>query len=374
MTHKEFMRQFNNINSNLTVLDIFVDNTVELDVACKTCKKEFKLMPLAILGGGGCPTCTPKEYYANSDTFANVFPSLLKYFKNPEECKNNSVQSTKTTTLICPICKKEQQLSFAYIAQNGFKCTGCENLTYPNKMLRSVVNALPDITAIKYEKTFVTKRGAIRYDAYFKYHNQEFVIEMNGEQHYRDCGYNNYDVNTQIIQDQFKEQYAVEHGMIFIAIDCRESKFGFIQTNLLNSKLSNYFDMQSLDWKKIFLNFNDFNLLSAVCNDYETLQLNQAQLGDKYHLDRHHIATLLQTGLKLGLCPSYTLRKKQVFHLVNVFDENHNYINTYTTASAAAQTLNKLFPEKNFSSNLISHVLNGAQKSHRGFYFERVEE
>jgi len=102
----------------------------------------------------GCPICDRHQYIEQTNIFGNVYPNLVKFFKNQSEPFLHSIHSHGLAELVCPLCHTEVIMKYADLAENGFKCPKCENITYPNKMLRALLDNLPNITDLKYEKTF----------------------------------------------------------------------------------------------------------------------------------------------------------------------------------------------------------------------------
>lgn len=255
--------------------------------------------------------------------------------------------------------------------KEGFRCSFCNKMSYPNKFLRVLLQTIPNITQLQFEHSYtLDNMEKIRYDATFQYNNKFFVIEINGDQHYTDCSYNNYNVDIQKNKDKLKRQYAIQHNMIYICIDARKSVFSYIQDQLLASELSNYIDFTTIDWNDLYKKLNNYSLLNEICIDYENNLLRISELEHKYQIDHHNISRYLQDGKKLGLCPSYQSNNNRQGVRIEAYDSEHNFIGIYPSIAICAKKLNEQF-HLNFLTNSISHVLNGAQKSHRGFYFKR---
>ena len=194
---------------------------------------------------------------------------------------------------------------------------------------------------------------------------------MQGRQHYIPTQYNNYDVNIQKKQDEFKQQYAIQHNMNYIAINCITSNFHQIKNNIINSNLNQIYDLTQLNWDEIEKQIKCDNLTLKICEMYETQDITEIAISKKFLVSKDVVTRALQTGAQYGLCPSYIPKGKRK---VNVYDEEYKFIGQYESYAMCARQLNQIYPTKNFKEDGISKTVLGQQKSHRGFYFKRIEE
>lgn len=95
------------------------------------------------------------------------------------------------------------------------------------------------------------------------------------------------------------------------------------------------------------------------------------ELSQKYKLDRHQIVAFLKDGKELGLCPSYTIGKNRLGMRVEAYDANGHLLGSFPSLKICAEKLNEKY-HLNCLPNSISHVLSGAQKSHRNLYFKEA--
>lgn len=194
---------------------------------------------------------------------------------------------------------------------------------------------------------------------------------MQGRQHYISTQYNNYDVSIQKKQDEFKQQYAIQHNINYIAINCITSEFNQIKDNIINSDLKHVYDLTQLNWDEIEKQVKCNSLTLKICEAYETQNTTEIAISKKFIVSKDVVTRALQTGAQYDLCPSYVSKGKRN---VNVYDEEHKFIGQYESYAVCARQLNQIYPTKNFKEDSISKVALGRQKSHRGFYFKRVEE
>lgn len=374
-TTVQFIAELKEKNKHdLTILSEYTGIEEPIFYRCNVCGQESSKTAHALLKGGGCSFCTGREIRKGYNTFGDLYPDIVKYFDDPEEAYKHSAGSKKKAKLKCPICFQTYEIEFYRLKKTGFHCSFCNKMTYPNKFLRVLLQELPEITDVEFEKTFSIDKQLIRYDGFFHYQDKIFIIEMNGGQHYYSCSFNNGDVKNQQNKDSFKEVFAKKNNYIFIPINCKISDFNYIKQNICDSILKEYFDLKHLNWIKMYQQINDYSLLNQLCSDYENNYITVKELSQKYQIDRHIVIRMLKLGASLGLCSTYLKEEKarKVGVKTIAYDDKHNYIGTYPSAAFCAKELNERY-NLDFRANSISHVLAGAQKTHRNFYFERGE-
>jgi len=371
-THECFLKDFEiKGNKNLVIQGIYSGCEKPILVKCKKCNETFNAIPHTLLKGCGCPYCSHKKIKENLNSFGAKHPELLKFFIDKEKPFKYAPGSKEKALLQCPICKTIFSRAYYILNTQGVSCPICNTLSYPNKFLRVFLNELPNITDLCFEEAFKYNNTFIRYDATFKYRNYKFVIEIHGGQHYKNCGFNNYNVQEQKNKDLLKKEFAKNQNMIYIAINASKSNFLFIKNNILNSDFTKYFDLNKINWSNLFKKINNYSLLKSICTDYENNLLRIEDLSLKYSLDRHKITSYLQEGKELGLCNSYQIGNNKKGVRIEAYDSNYTLIDVYPSIKICAEKLNEIY-HLNFLTNSISHVLSGAQKSHRNFYFKKV--
>lgn len=371
-THEQFLTEFKTKgDSNLTLLGIYTKSTEPILVQCKICGYEYLALPGNLLKGKRCGVCHGQAIKQGYNSFGDLHPELLKYFINKEDAFSHRERSNEKVQLKCPVCNTQYKRSYDYLYKNGFHCAICDaTSSLPNRILRQLLNNIPNISNIEYEKIFYTNNSYIRYDGYFIYNNTQYIIEMQGKQHYINTNYNNYNASNQQYQDKFKQTFAQENNLIYIAIDCKESNFSYIKNNLIKSPLNQLYDLTLINWHNIEEKSICTNQTQLICEDYETNHSTIIALSKKYQLDRNTITNILKIGKQYGLCPSYTIKTKRK---VKAYDNNHKYIGTYSSCRECAQILNNLYMDIKFNEDGISKVLLNKQITHQGFYFEQED-
>ena len=184
-THKQFVKEMATINTDIEILGEYVNSKTKILCRCKIDGYEWYGYPSNLLRGAKCPLCTHEVCVTGVNDIATTHPSLIKYFKNQEDAKRYSFNSNKKSTFVCPLCKKEKYMYIYSFANTGFKCNFCDdNISFPNKFLRLFLKQLP-VTNVQYEYS-PDWANRYRYDSYFEYMGNKYIVEMDGDFHYKD--------------------------------------------------------------------------------------------------------------------------------------------------------------------------------------------
>lgn len=176
--------------------------------------------------------------------FSNLTKDTYKYIKNDED-KNRYIKSNDYIEVICPNCGNRKKVTFANLKYNKFSCDKCsDGISFPEKFISSVLNQLK----IEYQKQFMFNGFKYMYDFYLpKY---DCIIEVHGKQHYKDTGFSTFKEEHE--NDMIKYDLCVlngyEYNKNFFIIDARESTLEWIKNKLLESKLSEIFDLTEVNW------------------------------------------------------------------------------------------------------------------------------
>jgi hypothetical protein len=161
-----------------------------------------------------------------------------------------------------------------------------------------------------------------RYDFYFELNNEQYIIETHGEQHYEE-GFQKMKskrksktLEEEQKNDRLKKELALQNGIKeenYIVIDCRKSTLEWIRDNdngILNSILSELFDLSKIDWDKV----EEFALsnLIKIASEYKNNNPNTTtgMIGELMGYNYHTISNWLKQGTKLGWC-NYNPKEEQ---------------------------------------------------------------
>ena len=310
----------------------------------------------------------------NFNKVASLRPDLIKYFVNKDDANYIMPNSHSKVNVCCPDCGAKRTMLMYNLSIQGFHCLECSlNISYPNRLIRSIMNQLEGETnCLEYEwsQKWTNKK---RYDVYFIKDNKEYIIEMQGEQHYG-AGWNrDVPLDQIIINDTQKIELAVQHNIVPIVIDSRISDFDFIFNNIKDSILSEIFDLSVIDLDKCK---NDItkNIVKEVCNEYnENPDISINELVKQYKLCRKTVRKYLVQGARLGWCSydaneSYKKSRDRLKKTVIVYSLDYKYINEYASLTVCSEKLTEFYNVNFFIGEISKACKSG--KPYKGFYFQ----
>lgn len=267
-----------------------------------------------------CGLCNSNTIVAIGINDINTTDSWMnKYFANENDKYKYSFGSSSKVNMICPECGHIQTNTIGVVHANGFSCKNCsDNITFPNKMIRGVLNQfqfdyiefehcppwLKNITYYIDNIEYIANHCF--YDAYFEFNGKRYVIEMDGGVgHGKKQWHKKDDDKKGIAIDIAKDNASIQQEVEVIRIDCdykdASKRFEYIQTNMQNSKLSNVLDLSLVNWGEC-MNFTSKNLMKDVCDNWIDGQSTLVEFQEKYHVAASTIRTYLKKGRELGWC------------------------------------------------------------------------
>lgn len=371
-THEKFMKDFyEKGNSSLEVVGDYISSRTPIKVKCKICNQEFENTPAALLLGTGCLVCSGHLVVRDVNSVATLRPDLIKFFKNPNDAYCITTGSGKKMSLVCPDCGAEKQMTMSNLSSKGFSCDICgDNISYPNKLIRNVMYQLEDQCDYIEFEWFEKWEGKYRYDVYFEKNDKKYVIEMQGEQHYR--GWKGYNVEQIQKNDDIKKDLATTHNVIPIVVDARKSDFNYIFKNISQSLLSEIFDLSNVDYDMCKENSTK-NIIKLVCQDYND-EMTTTELMVKYKLCRSTIVNYLHKGTELMWCnyipkDSHKKSLEVLKKKVNVSTIDKDFIGTYNSIKDGIKYIQNTYNIK-LHSGSVTMVCQGKRSHHHGFVFE----
>lgn len=249
------------------------------------------------------------------------------------------------------------------VHRNNISCPTCsDGISYPNKFVRNVLGKLP-LQNLTYEYK-IDGNNQYSYDDYFIYNSQEYVIEVDGAQHYEDGKFWNDTSEEQQNRDKEKDELAKRNNIIVIRIDARKSDPFYLKDSIINSDLSSIVDLSNIDWEECHIKSLN-SLVKEVCDLYNDGYRN-IDIVNELQLDRHTVTKYLKTGSELGWCKYINQLKKEIC----VFDKTtmeKKY--EFKSLDECANYLSSLHNE-NYNKQIISSVCGGYKKSYKGFVFK----
>lgn len=249
----------------------------------------------------GCPVCSNKRVSKGINDIATTHPQLVKYFKNVEDSFKYSYGSDIKLNFKCPDCELEKEMNIWVLTKRGFSCNQCgDGISIPNKLMYSVLKELD----INFSTEFNTDWSkTYKYDFHFKLNDVNYIIEMDGHFHYVSTKFSRKE--SVLKTDKTKDELAKYNGFNVIRIDCNYDDNGnvleYLKTNIINSKLSNILNLDSIDWDKCF----EMALKSKTSKVWELWDSgihSPSIIGRELSLSDGTVRRYLKIGKSIGKC------------------------------------------------------------------------
>ena len=262
---------------------------------CPICKNVDEISHGNLTTGYGCNVCGNVKVKKDYNSLGHLRPDLIKYFKNKEDSYLYSLFSSKKVELVCPNCNSVTEMQINNLANRRFYCKACDDgISYPNKLMFNILNSI----GVEFvpEKSFDWSCGR-RYDFYIS--NLNIVIEMMGNQHYRYTG-RGRSLEEEQKNDRMKEELAEENNLIYISINCSDTRLENIKQNIMDSKLKDFINLETIDWVNISI-LSESSILLEVCKSWDNIR-DTKKLAQDFKINRSTVHRYLHRGNLLGIC------------------------------------------------------------------------
>lgn len=313
--------------------------------------------------GKNCPYCAGIKVLIGFNDMWTTNPELAKLLANTEDGYKYMQWSSKRLNWKCPDCGEIiKNKTISNVNKHPLACPKCsDGIKYPEKFMYHLLNEL--CINFSYDTSLEWSNNK-RYDFYIPSLNT--IIETHGGQHIIDRGFENIGGRTleeEQVNDKYKYELAIQNGTKpedYIVIDCRESKFEFIKNNIMESRLSELFDLDSVNWSRINLNATR-SLVIDVCNTYSKGDKTIYELSEYFKLSKTTILKYLRKGNELGIT-NYEPYKKVI-----QLSLSYNLINTFNSTGHASE-------ESGISRLAIYNVLCKKAKTSGGYIWMYKED
>lgn len=270
----------------------------------------------------------------------------------------------------CLQCGNVYERSESHLKDRGAKCPICgDGISYPTKFINSVLLQIK----CSFKKEYILKNVKNkRYDFYIEDINT--IIEVHGAQHYEKT-FGNRTLKEEQENDKLKEELAYQNGVRhYIVIDARKSNIEWIKNSVLNSKLSEFFNLSEIDWEECH-KFAVGSITHKICSLFKEDDPNIAtKIAKEMGIARGTVVRHLKRGEELGWCnydPSKIqtlngqqkskLRNKPIVCLENGLE--------FASIAECGRVSEEVFGVK-LSPSKIALVCNGVNKTHKGYTFK----
>lgn len=377
-SHNEYTQELTTKFPDIHLTSSYTGAKNKVKYHCNICNSDGELRA-SILLQKGCHTCRENKFKdgirSGDNSLASKRPDLLIYLKNQSDARY-LCGSDKKVSMVCPYCHTESMKIISNIVKQGFSCPICsDKISYPNKVIRALMNQIhTDYLCYEYSPEWIKP---MRYDCYFEINNKKYVIEMDGKWHYTDNSLSGQTYQKSHEIDEYKIQVALDNDVQVIHINCYYSDFKFIKNNIIHSKLSDIYDLSSIDWVECETMIQN-QLIKDVCEYYNThSNMSCKEIGQVFKLSKETIRRYIKIGEKFDWCIyDYEKAKKigaeKSAHAkrkpVNVYNDKSELIYNFNSIkqcmSYMSEKYDTVFRFNNIKNSDINNVL------YKGFYFK----
>jgi DNA-directed RNA polymerase subunit RPC12/RpoP len=292
------------VDNKLEIIDVFtkirkIDNTniKYYKYKCLKCGNIDEISQIDLVQGVRCNVCclTSRKVVKEINSIWATNNELVKYFLNEEDSWKYTCGSHKSLLFKCPDCGfKYKRKIYDFIKTQ--RCPYCgDGKSFGEKIMCNILKQLK--INFKMEKTFEWSKnievdnielcGNKRYDFYLYDYN--ILIETHGKQHYYNQGANSFfkkSIEEEQENDRIKKELAIKNGIKednYIIINCEKSELEWIKNNILNSKLSELFDLSLTDWQQC-LKYANGSLILQVAMSWNNSNKNTNDLAKEFML------------------------------------------------------------------------------------------
>lgn len=208
----------------------YINSQTKIKILCYK-HGEFYQKPYSHLNGRGCKYCNGKHHIKDFiEKAKKVHENLYDYIEEP-------YIANKKVGIICKIHGIFFQTSNIHLSGSG--CPNCfnKNESLVGDFLKELLN---DNIKIEKQKRIDVKdkfiKNYIRVDYYFEIEEKKYIVEYNGEQHYKPFWKSKnkeYDFSIQQQRDEFLNFYCKNNNINLIEIDGRKFKNNNIRKFLI---------------------------------------------------------------------------------------------------------------------------------------------
>lgn len=307
LTTDEYKNTLKDIGASVEPIEEYILSPTPINHKCLDCENIVKIAPNKVIEYTKkhlciCQKCSGMRLYVGKNDLWTTDPDIARMLKNPEEGYQLTRRTDKKVDWICPDCGCDiKQKSVNNTTMNGLTCPLCANTRSLGHRLVNAVLAELGVEFIN-EKTFYWGNGK-SYDIYIE--SMNCIIEVNGIQHYEECGFNNIGGMTleqEIANDKYKKDLAITNGIKhYIYIDSRKSDIDFIIQSIKNNQDFNIlFNIENISWENVINNSSTSDVITIrdLYNQGKTVP----EIQKVVHMSNTVITRKLHSLTEYGLC------------------------------------------------------------------------
>lgn len=342
------------------------------------CEKGHEMIKATSKVDTKCPYCINQKVAKGINDISTTNKSMFEMIKNKEFAYTHHDNSPDVTEFRCPICGFIVEKSPQYIKKYGLRCPHCSSgYSYGERFIMNFLDNLD----IKYITQYSSKNakwcGRYRYDFYLK--DYDCIIEVQGDQHYRNTTWYSYE-NIHSI-DIKKMELGHKNVKKYILINARKSEFGYIKQSILNSELNKllYLNDRDIDWEYIHQK-TITPIIKLISERYNNYSEDISVLSNLFHVSNPTIVYYLKEASLLGMCDYNPVLKKEKILKLNHANNSEKGSKPIICIEDSrvfrnAKILQKLSDDlydKHLDFRAISAVCHGKRNKYKNLHFKFI--
>jgi len=353
----------------------------------KIYKEEYWITEGNLKDGKGCSCCCSSSHIVvkNINSIVITDPWMIPYFQGGyEEAKKYTARSNENIIPLCPDCgkvkSKKMRINTIY-EHHSIACICSDKFPYPEKFVFSILIQLGLDFETQLNKSSFNWCKKYKYDFYFEYNNEQYIVETHGMQHYEE-GFTHLKDSRMLKEEQendrLKKELALANGIKeenYIVIDCRKSTLEWINNSILNNeKMITKFDLSNIDWIQCS-EFACINLVKKVCEiKHDNCEMTTTDIGNILNIKGQTARKYLKQGSEIWDWINYDAKEemeKALGKKVEIFKDGIS-LGVFKSIIELERRSLEIFGVKLFNAN-IGKVCQGISGHHHGFTFKYID-
>lgn len=331
--------------------------------------------------GIGCSCCSGKTVVPEINSIWAKARWMCDDFGLDEDFAKTHTCTTKEKGIFkCKDCGKEKKIAISNVYyRHTIACTCGDGFSYPEKFMMSVLNQLNIKYITQLSKSDFLWCDKYKYDFYFEYNNQTYIIETHGIQHYEDQW-----TNCKIVKENDKNKLNIATKYIdkYIVIDCRYSEMEYIKNNILNSNFATGFDLSGIDWNKCE-EYALKNIVKEIADRWNNKGEDKTclDIANEFGLSKSVINKYLHMATKLNWC-DYDGKNEMAKNCKKIAGANNKPVEVFKngiskgifkSASELERCSRDIFGDVLYTGG-ISLTCRGERKQYKGYILKYIED
>lgn len=371
LSHEEFLERLKQknqyyVNGDFDVLGQYKGMYDPIDCHCNVHNVDWTPLPINLCRGSGCHYCWGKRTIAGYNDMWTTRPDLASMLTNPEDGYKYTFASNKKAWFNCPDCGTPSFKRICNVSYHDFGCQHCsDSVSYPNKFGRALLDQLPiGRYDYEYQPDWVKP---YYYDNYFSYNGVEYILEMDGDFHFKSQQISRNTLEQIQERDRLKDELAFQHNIHMIRIECMKSDMEYIKLHILDSELNGIFDLSNIDWDLCDQKAQK-NILKEACKLYTSNLYTLKEIGKFLQVHPATVSRYLVKGTKFGWCNYIPVKSKAVV----VINDDGQVIHYFDSMEECKREMKRLY-NISFSGEYLRKALELHEPYH-GFNFRFANE